>query len=92
MASIFSWIKKEIVYIKDSFSQIVTAFFLVILASSGLVCALFLRYLEYNGTIISFVSIIVEFVSILLCYFLLKRYLKIEEKSEVSKPKGKKSF
>ncbi|MFX1377798.1 MAG: hypothetical protein ACFFA4_01785 [Promethearchaeota archaeon] len=89
MASVLSWIKKEIGYIISSFSQIVKALFLVILASSGLACAIFLRYLGYNGPIISFVSIIVELISILLCYYLLRGYLKTEEKTEVSKSKGK---
>ncbi|MFX0003667.1 MAG: hypothetical protein ACFFAA_08965 [Promethearchaeota archaeon] len=90
MASVFSWIKKEIGYIVSSFPQIIKALFLVILASSGLVCAIFLRYLGYNGTIISFVSIIVELISIVLCYFLLRGYLKTEEKIEASKSKDKK--
>jgi len=90
MASVFSWIKKEIVYIKDSFFQIVKALFLVILASSGLVCAIFLRYLGYDGTIISFVSIIIELISLILCFFLLRGYLKTEEKTEASTSKGKK--
>ncbi|MFX0038447.1 MAG: hypothetical protein ACFFCY_04565 [Promethearchaeota archaeon] len=90
MASVFSWIKKEIGYIISSFPQIVKALFLVILASSGLICAIFLRYLGYNGTIISFVSVIVELISIVLCYFLLRGYLKTEEKTEATKPKGKK--
>jgi hypothetical protein len=90
MASVFSWIKKEIVYIKDSFFELVKALFLVILASSGLGCAIFLRYLKYNGITITFFSLIVEFISLLLCYFLFKGYLKSEEKSEkTSKPKGK---
>ena len=90
MASVFSWIKKEIAYIKNSFSQIVLGLILVILASSGLGCAIILRYLRYNGTIITFFSIIVEFISLILCYFLLRGYLKSEEISEVSKSKGKK--
>jgi hypothetical protein len=90
MASVFSWIKKEIVYLKDSFFEIVKALFLVILASSGLACAIFLRYLKYDGTTITFFSIIIEFISLLLCYFLFKGYLKLEKKTEISKPKSKK--
>jgi hypothetical protein len=90
MASVFSWIKKEIVYIKDSFFELVKALFLVILASSGLGFAIFLRYLKYNGITITFFSLIFEFISLILCYFLFKGYLKSEEKSEkTSKPKGK---
>ncbi|MFX1309227.1 MAG: hypothetical protein ACFE9M_01585 [Promethearchaeota archaeon] len=90
MSSVLSWIKKEIVYIKDSFFEIIKALFLVVLASSGLGFALILRYLGYNGTIISFVSIIAEIISLLLCYYLLRGYLKTEEKAEISKSKGKK--
>ena len=90
MSSVISWIKKEIVYIKDSFSEIIKALFLVILVSSGLGFALILRYLGYNGTIISFFSIIAELISLLLCYFLLRGYLKTEEKAETPTPKGKK--
>ncbi|MFX0024602.1 MAG: hypothetical protein ACFE9S_19965 [Candidatus Hermodarchaeota archaeon] len=90
MASVFSWIKKEIGYILSSLPQIIRALLLVGFASSGLGCAIFLRYLGYNGTIITFVSIIIEFIGLLLCYFLIRRYLKTEEKSEPSTSKGKK--
>lgn len=90
MASVFSWIKKELVYLKDSFFEIIKGFIFVILASAGLGCALLLRYLGYNGTIISFFGIITEIISLLLCYFLFRGYLKSEEKTEPSKQKGKK--
>jgi hypothetical protein len=90
MASVFSWIKKEIGYILSSLSQIIKALLLVGFASSGLGCAIFLRYLGYNGTIITFVSIVVEFIALLLCYFLIRGYLKTEEKPEPSSSKGKK--
>ena len=90
MSSVLSWIKKEIGYIKDSFFEIIKALFLVILVSSGLGFALILRYLGYNGTIISFFSIITEIISLLLCYFLLRGYLETEETAETTKPKSKK--
>lgn len=90
MASLFSWIKKEIGYILSSLSQIIKALLLVGFASSGLGCAIFLRYLGYNGTIITFVSIIVEFIALLLCYFLIRGYLKTAEKAEPSTSKSKK--
>ena len=90
MSSVLSWIKKEIGYIKDSFFEIVKALFLVILVSSGLGFALILRYLGYNGTIISFFSIIAEIISLLLCYFLLRGYLETEKTAETTKLKGKK--
>jgi hypothetical protein len=90
MAQVFSWIKKEIAYLKDSFLEIIKGLLVVILATSGLGCAILLRYLGYNGTIISFFSIIVEFISLLICYFLLRNYLKTEEETEQTKSKGKK--
>ncbi|MFX0035073.1 MAG: hypothetical protein ACFE9I_05470 [Candidatus Hermodarchaeota archaeon] len=90
MVSIFSWIKKELVYLKDSFFEVIKGIIFVILVSIGLGCALFLRYLGFNGTIISFFGILTEFVSLFLCYFLFRGYLKSEEKSELSKSKGEK--
>ena len=91
MVSIFSWIKKEIIYIKDSFIEILKGIILVALISSGLVFALLLRYLGYNGTIITFFGLISEFIALILCYFLFRRYLKSEEKTEPSQLKRKKN-
>ncbi len=90
MVLLFSWIKKELIYIKDSLTEIIKGIILVALASSGLALALLLRYLGYNGTIITFVGIVAESVSLFICYFLFRNYLKSEEKIEPSKPKGKK--
>lgn len=89
MVLIFSWIKKELVYLKDSFFEIIKGIIFVILASAGLGSALLLRYLGFNGTIISFFGIITEFISLLLCYFLFRGHLKSEEKAQSSKPKVK---
>ncbi len=85
MTSLISWIKKELGYLKESFMEIVKGFFIFILASSGLGSALSLRYLGYNGTVIIFASIIIEVVSLLVCYFLFKGYLKQPEEKESSK-------
>ncbi|MHA2036445.1 MAG: hypothetical protein ACW98X_08425 [Promethearchaeota archaeon] len=79
MPSVFSWIKKELVYIKDSFKEIVKGFIIFALASSGLVIAILLRYLGYNGTVITFFGLVIEFISLFLCYLLLKGYLKSKE-------------
>ncbi len=87
MVLVFLWIKKELIYLKDSFFEIIKGFILVILASAGLGCALFLRYLGFNGTIITLFGIITEIISLLLCYFLFRGYLKTEEKTEPSKSK-----
>ncbi|MFW9783752.1 MAG: hypothetical protein ACFFFB_15820 [Candidatus Heimdallarchaeota archaeon] len=87
MSSLFSWIKKEIIYIKNSFFDIIKGFILFVLASSGLGIAIFLRYLGYNGTVITFFGLIIEFVALLLGYFLLRRYSK--SRDELEKPSNK---
>jgi hypothetical protein len=90
MPSIFSWIKKELVYIKKSFMDIIRGLILFILASSGLGIAIFLRYFGYNGTVITFFGLIVEFIALILCYLLLRGYIKSKEELDSSKPKEKK--
>ncbi|MHA2182602.1 MAG: hypothetical protein ACXAAH_14370 [Promethearchaeota archaeon] len=87
MPSVFSWIKKEIIYIKDSFKEIVKGFLVFALATSGLVVAILLRYFGYNGTVITFFGLAIEFISLFLCYLLLKGYLRTKEDQE--KPKAK---
>ena len=89
MVVIFSWIKKELIYLKDSFFEIIKALIIVILASSGFGCALLLRDQGFNGTVITFVSIILELVSLILCYLMFRGYLKSEEESESPKLSGK---
>jgi uncharacterized protein YacL len=84
-----SYVKKEIRYIRDSFSQILKAFIIFILFSSGLFVALLLRSIGTNGTIISFASIISEIITLILCYFLLKKYIVIPEEKEKIKGKTK---
>ncbi len=85
-----SWIKRELGYIKDSLSQIINGLILFLLASSGLTCAIYLRFLDLSGTTISFISIIVEIVALILAFFLFKRYtFKKEEKKEESYNKKK---
>ena len=84
-----SYVKKEIRYIRDSFSQIIKALIIFVLFSSGLFVALSLRSVGTNGTIISFVSIISEIITLTICYFLLKKYLVVsEEKEEKQVKKG----
>ena len=90
VVSLFSWIKKEIIYIKDSFIEIIQGIILVALTSSGLVFALLLRYLGYNGTIITFFGLISEFIALILCYFVFRKFIKSEEKTDLSSQKEKK--
>ena len=84
-----SFVKKEIRYIRDSFSQILKALFIFISFSSGLFVALLLRSIGTNGTIISFVSIISEIIMLIMCYFLLRKYVKVTEEKEEIKGKSK---
>ena len=84
-----SFVKKEIRYIKDSFTQILKALIVFILFSSGLFVSLLLRSIGTNGTIISFVSIISEIITLILCYLLLKKYIVVTKEKEVKKGKTK---
>ncbi|MFW9937856.1 MAG: hypothetical protein ACFFD5_09410 [Candidatus Thorarchaeota archaeon] len=77
-----SWIKKELRYLKDSFSLLIKGFVLFILAFSGLGLSLFLRYLQYNGTIIAFLGIITEAIALILCYFIFRKYISSKEESK----------
>ena len=90
MSSLSSWIKKELSYIKNSLMDIIRGFLVFILASSGLGVAILLRYLEFDGTVITFFGLIVEIISLFLCYFLLRGYLKSKEELDASKSKEKK--
>ena len=74
-----SWIKKQIEFLISSISQIIQGFILFSLTFSGLACALVLRHLKYNGTVITGVGLIVEGIALILCYFIFKHYLKSEE-------------
>ena len=89
MPSVFSWIKKELGYIKESIEEIVKGFIIFALASSGLVIAILLRYFGYNGTVITFFGLVIEFISLFLCYLLLKGYLRSKEDQEKSEVKEK---
>ncbi|MHA1233936.1 MAG: hypothetical protein ACTSO6_03860 [Promethearchaeota archaeon] len=86
------WLKKEIGFIKSSFSQILIGILLVGLTISGLGIAIFLRFAGYNGTIIAFAGITIEVISIIISYFLLRRYVIPKEEGSnksVQKVKSK---
>ncbi|MFW9949826.1 MAG: hypothetical protein ACFFKA_06860 [Candidatus Thorarchaeota archaeon] len=84
-----TWIKKELGYIKDSLSQIINGLILFLLASSGLFCAIYLRFLGLNGTIISFIGIMIEILALIVAFFLLKRHVfrKEEVREDISNKK-----
>ncbi len=69
------WLKKELGYIKASFSQILIGILLVGLTISGLGSAIFLRLASFNGTIIAFTGITIEVIGIIISYLLLRRYV-----------------
>jgi len=84
------WLKKELGYIKSSFSQILIGILLVGLTISGLALAIFLRFAGFNGTIIAFAGITIEVISLIICYLLLRRYvIPKEEGSNKSAQKVK---
>ncbi|MHA1319866.1 MAG: hypothetical protein ACTSPU_04095 [Promethearchaeota archaeon] len=84
------WLKKELGYIKSSFSQILIGILLVGLTISGLALAIFLRFAGFNGTIIAFAGITIEVISLIICYLLLRRFvIPKEEGSNKSAQKVK---
>jgi len=68
-------LKKELGYIKSSFSQILIGILLVGLAISGLGFAIFLKFAGFNGTIIAFGGITIELICIVISYLLLRKYV-----------------
>ena len=85
-----SWIKKELHYLKESAPQIANGFLIFLLMSSGLGCAILLRYLNLTGTIIAFLSVIIQLIALILSYFSIRKYLTeaVEKTPQTSKKKG----
>jgi len=63
---------------------------LCLLSFSGLGCAILLRYLEYNGSIIAVLGIITEMISMIICYFIFLNYFNPKKESEKPEIKKKK--
>jgi multisubunit Na+/H+ antiporter MnhB subunit len=84
-----SWIKKELAYLKDSLPQVFKGCLIVILATSGLGIAILLRFLDFNGSIIAFVGILIEAIAMIFCYFLVRKYFIEKEESKPEKPQKK---
>jgi putative flippase GtrA len=82
-----SWIKKEIIYLKDSIPQIVNGFLISLLVSSGLGCAILLNLININGTVIAFLSIIIQVIALIMSYFLVRKYFDEKEPKD-NKKKG----
>lgn len=77
-------------FLSESISQLIQGFIMFLLCFSGLLCALLLRHLDYNGTIIAGIGVLVEIIAMLLCYLIFKSYLKEVEEPEPPTQKGKK--
>ncbi|MFX1275912.1 MAG: hypothetical protein ACFFBP_06695 [Promethearchaeota archaeon] len=89
MVSILTWIKNQITYFIKSIPDIIKGLILFILIVSGLSFAILLRLLDQGGIVISIVGIFIEIFAIILIYFLFRKYLKSEEKSESSELRKK---
>jgi len=83
------WLKDQFKQLIASTSEIIMASLVFILAVSGVAVATILRFLEFDGLIILFFSIIIELICITLLYFLLKGFLISEEqKKPINKGKS----
>jgi len=85
MSLISSWFKTQFGYLKESLPEILDGLILVFLVSSGVIVAILLRSLDFNGIIITMVSIITEVIALVICYFYFRKYLESEEKPELKK-------
>ncbi|MFX1237678.1 MAG: hypothetical protein ACFFAS_14785 [Promethearchaeota archaeon] len=85
MVKVFSWIKKQLVYLKDSFLEIVKSIVFVFLTLSGLGVAILLRYYDQSGVLIGASAIIVQIIAFIGLYFLFHKYLKVEKESDTPK-------
>jgi hypothetical protein len=78
MPKIISSIKS----IKDYTSEFLGGLIIFLLVSSGFGVAVLLRYLEYNGYVISIVGISIEAISMIIIYFIYRKFLHSKEESE----------
>jgi len=92
MSTVLNWFKKQIEYLKDSLPELFMAVIFFFLTFSGVLSAILLRYLGNNGIAISFYSIIIQGVSLVICYFLFRKYLISDEESDTFQKRTKKSF
>ncbi|MBD3193793.1 MAG: hypothetical protein GF317_01970 [Candidatus Lokiarchaeota archaeon] len=74
---------------QNSIPELIKGFFIFVLSISGLIIAIILRSSGFDGYTISFVSIVIELISMTIVYILFKKYLKKEEKSQIRQKKGK---
>ena len=82
MASVFSWIKKQIGYLLHSIPEFIKAVILFILIISGLGISILLRLAGQHYVTIIVVGTIIEVFALIAVYLFLKNYLKTEEESK----------
>lgn len=75
-------------YLKDSIREILFGSFLALLSISGLIAALITRFLDFSGSLILLIAIIVELIGMLGSYMIFKTFL-IEEEESINKKKAK---
>ncbi|TFF87154.1 MAG: hypothetical protein EU550_03820 [Promethearchaeota archaeon] len=92
MSAVLNWFKKQIEYLKDSLPELFMATIFFFLTFSGVLSAILLRYLGNNGIVITFYSLIVQGVALVFCYFLFRKYLISDDKSDANQKRSKKSF
>lgn len=88
MGTFTIWLKNQFKHLIISKSEIIMAMLVFSLVISGVAVAAILRFLEFDGLIILFCSIIIELICISLLYFFLKGFLISEEQKNPIK-KGK---
>ncbi|MHA1150305.1 MAG: hypothetical protein ACTSR8_18925 [Promethearchaeota archaeon] len=91
MSAVISWIKKELVYLKDSFPEILKGFVFFALSVSGFAVGLLLRTLGFDGYIILFGGIITAIFATIILYLFFKKYLKTEESGRPPQKKEKRN-
>jgi membrane-anchored glycerophosphoryl diester phosphodiesterase (GDPDase) len=84
-----SKIRNAIRYILKILARLINGFILFLLSFSGLLFAILLRQLGYNGAIIASLGLLVEGIALFFCYLFFKGYLQSEEKPETPSKKGK---
>ncbi len=88
MSLILDKIKNYLRFLQKSLREIIKGFVLFIFATLGLISAVIFRSLDFNGVIISIISIIVEIFGILFCFLACRSYLEqIEEETEIKSKK-----
>ena len=78
--SLIEWIKVQLNHLKESIPELLASLFIFLFAISGIGIGIILRYLEFDGLIITFYSIIAEVIGVVILYFALRGYLKSHEK------------